>query len=40
MEFGPLIEYNMKKKKKKKEKNHTQNAVEILLPDPFLKNQN
>ena len=37
MKLGQLIEYNMKKKKK--EKSHTQNAVEILFPDPFLKNQ-
>ena len=29
----------MKNIKKKKKKNHTQNAMEILLPDPFL-NQN
>ena len=36
MKFGQLIEYNMKRKK---EESHTQNAVEILFPDPFLKNQ-
>ena len=37
MKFGQLIEYNMKKIFWK---NHTQNAVEILFPDSFLKNQN
>ena len=33
MKFGQLTEYNMKKLK-----NHTQNAVEKLVPDPFLEN--
>ena len=37
MKFGQLIEYSMKKFFWK---NHTQNAVEILVPDSFLKNQN
>ena len=37
MKFGQLIEYNMKNILLK---NHTQNVVEKLFPDPFLKNQN
>ena len=32
MKFGQIIEYNMK--------NHTQNVVEKLVLDTFLKNQN
>ena len=39
IKFGQLIEYDMKKKKKKRKKSHTQNAVEVLFPDPLLKNQ-
>ena len=38
MKFGQLIEYNMKSISFLK--NHTQTAVEILFPDPFLKHQN
>ena len=37
MKFVHLIEYNMRKDFLKY---HTQNTVEILFPDPFLKNQN
>ena len=37
MESGQLIEYNLKKFYSK---NHTQNVVEELFPDPFLKKQN
>ena len=35
MKFGQLIEYNMKTFFLK---NHTQNVVEKLVPDPFLEN--
>ena len=38
MKFGQLIKYNMKNILFLK--NHTQNVVEKLFPDPFLKNQN
>ena len=38
MIFGQLIEKNMGKFFFKK--SHTQNAIEILFPDRFLKNQN
>ena len=34
MNFGQLIECNMKKKLK----NHKENVMEKLVPDPFLKN--
>ena len=37
MKFGGLIEYNMKYFSWK---NHTQNSVEKLVWDPFIKNQN
>ena len=37
MKFGQLIEYNMSKIFLK---NHTQNVLEKLFPDPYLKNQN
>ena len=37
MIFGQLIERNMRISILK---NHAQNAMEILLPDPLLKNQN
>ena len=37
MKYGQLIEYNMRTIY---HKNHTQNAVEKLFPDPVLKNQN
>ena len=37
MKFGQLIEYNMRNIFLK---NHTQNTVEKLSPDPFLKSQN
>ena len=37
MKFGQLIEYN---KKQFFLKNYTQNTLEILLPDPFLKSEN
>ena len=37
IKFGQLIEYNMRHIFLK---NHTQNMVEKLLPDPFLKNRN
>ena len=37
MEFGLLIEYNMRNFFLK---NHTQNVVEKLFPESFLKNQN
>ena len=36
MKFGQLIQYKMRKIFRK---NHTENAVEKLFPDPFLKNQ-
>ena len=35
MKFGQLIEYNMRNIFLE---NHTQNVVEKLVPDPFLKN--
>ena len=38
MKFGQLIEYNMRNIFSLK--NHTQNVVEKLVSDPFLKNQN
>ena len=38
MKFGQLIGYNMRNIFL--EENRTQNAVEILFPDPSLKNQN
>ena len=38
MKFGQLMEYNMKSISFLK--NHTQTAVEILFPNPFLKYQN
>ena len=38
MKFGQLIEYNMRNIISLK--NHTQNVVEKLVSDPFLKNQN
>ena len=37
MKFGQLIEYNMRNIFLEK---HTQNVVEKLVPDHFLKNQN
>ena len=37
MKFGQLIEYNMRNIFFK---NHTQNVVDKLFPDPFLKNKN
>ena len=37
MRFDQLIEYNIRTFFFK---NHTQNAVEKLFPDPFLQNQN
>ena len=37
MKFGQLIEYNMRNVFLEK---YTQNAVEILFPNHFLKNQN
>ena len=37
MKFGQLLEYN---KRNVFLKNHTQNVVEKLFPDTFLKNQN
>ena len=37
MKFGQLIEYNMRNTFLE---NHTQNVVEELFPDPFLKKQN
>ena len=41
MKFGQLIEYNMRNIFLEIFlKIHTQNAVEKLFPDPFLKNQN
>ena len=36
MKFGQLVEYNMRNIFLK---NHTQNMVEKLFPDPFLRNQ-
>ena len=37
MKFGQLIEYNMRNIFLK---NHAQNVMEKLVPDPSLKNQN
>ena len=37
MKFGQLIEYDMRTIFLE---NHSQNVVEKLFPDPFLKNQN
>ena len=37
MKFGQLIKYNMRHIFVK---NHTQNVVEELFPDPFVKSQN
>ena len=37
MKFGQLIEYNMRNIFVK---NHTQNVLEELFPDHYLKNQN
>ena len=37
MKFDQLIEYNTRDILLK---NHTQNVVEKLFPDPYLKNQN
>ena len=37
MKFGQLVKYNMRKYNMK---NHTQNVVEELFLDPFLKYQN
>ena len=37
MKFGQLMEYNMRNIFLK---NHTQNVVEKLFPNPFLKNKN
>ena len=37
MKFGQIIEYNMRNIFLE---NHTQNVVERLFPDPFLKTQN
>ena len=37
MKFGRLIEYNMRNIIVEY---HTQNVVEKLFPDPYLKNQN
>ena len=37
MKFGQLIEYNMINLSVK---NYTQNVLEKLFPDPYLKNQN
>ena len=37
MTFDQIIKYD--KRKIFLEKNHSQNAVEILFPDPFVKNQ-
>ena len=37
MKFGQLIEYNMRKIFVE---NHTQNVLEKLFQDPYLKNQN
>ena len=37
IKFGQLIEYNIGTFLLK---NHTQNVVEKLFPDPYLKNQN
>ena len=37
MKFGQLIEYN---KRNIFLKNHAQNVVEKLVPDPFLDNEN
>ena len=37
MKFGHLIECNMRNIFLK---NHTQNIMEKLVPDPFLKNEN
>ena len=40
MKFGQLIEYTMSNIFLIFLKNHTQNVVEELVPDAFLKNQN
>ena len=37
MKIGQLIEYNMRNILLK---NHTQNELEKVFPDPYLKNQN
>ena len=37
MKFGQLVEYNMRNIFIK---NHTQNVLEKLFTDPYLKNQN
>ena len=37
LKFGQLIEYNMRNISFE---NHTQNVLEKLFPDPYLKNQN
>ena len=37
IKFGQLIEYNMRNISVE---NHTRNVLEILFPDPYLKNQN
>ena len=37
LKFGQLIEYNMRNISVE---NHTQNVLEKLFPDPYLKNQN
>ena len=36
MKFGQVIEYN----KRNILKNYTENVVEKVVPDPFIKNQN
>ena len=38
MKFGQLMEYNMRNIFLLK--NHTQNVLEKVFPDPYLKNQN
>ena len=40
IKFGQLIEHNIAWDISFFLKNNTQNAVEILLPDPFLRSQN
>ena len=37
MKFGQLVEHNMRNIFVE---NHTQNVLEELFPDPYLKNQN
>ena len=37
VKFGQLIEYNMRNIFRE---NNTQNVVETLVPDPFIKNKN